>query len=106
MASNRKSSKTGVIMKNEIAGSTLSKELRKKYSTRSLTPRKDDSAKVMRGSYKGKTGKIERVNRLNSKVYITGIDKTKKDGSKALFPIHASNIMLTEIAPDKRRLNK
>jgi len=45
----------------------LSKDLRQKYNLRSAPIRKGDTVKVMRGSAKGMTGKIIKVERINSK---------------------------------------
>ena len=47
----------------------------------------------------------DRVDTSKSKVYITGIEFAKKDGSKALYPVHASNVAIEELAPaDKKRM--
>ena len=40
----------------------LSKDLKNKYSVRSLPIRKDDEVIVMRGSNKGREGKVIQVN--------------------------------------------
>lgn len=94
-------------IKRKFFGAHLSKELRQKYGIRSISLRKEDKVKVMRGSFKGKTGKIDRVNSKNIKVYITGIERIKKDGTKVLIPIHPSNLMITELnLDDKKRLKK
>ena len=45
-------------IKSKMMGSHLSKELRKKYGTRSVRIRKGDEVKIMIGKFKGKTGKI------------------------------------------------
>jgi ribosomal protein uL24 len=58
----------------------------------------------MRGSFRNKTGKVDRINVKKQKVYITGIEFTKRDGSKAMHPIHPSNILIQEPdTTDKRR---
>lgn len=87
-----------------LMSSHLSKDLREKMKTRSLRVRTGDTVKVLRGSNKGKTGKVEQVDTRNKKVYITGIERVKKDGSKSLVPISPHAIMITEIeGKDKRR---
>ncbi len=94
------------LKKNAMAAK-LSKDLAKKHSTRSIPARNGDKVKVMRGQFRKKTGKIERVDRKKSRVYVTGIETMKKDGSKALYPMHVSNIMITELnTEDKRRTKK
>ncbi len=93
--------------KSKFLGSHLSKPLREKYKTRTLRVRKGDKVKVLRGQHKGKTGTVDRIATSKQKVYITGIDYSKKDGSKALYPIHASNILIQEIeGTEKRRLGE
>ena len=80
----------------------LSKDLRKKYDKRSINLRKGDNVKIMRGQFKNKQGKVERVNLKKTLVYVNGIEVTKKDGTKALFPIHPSNLMITELNLDDK----
>ena len=83
----------------------LAKELKQKHKRRSLRLRVGDKVKVMRGSFRNKTGKVERINVRAQKIYITGIELIKRDGSKAMYPIHPSNILIQELdMSDKRRL--
>ncbi len=86
--------------------SHLSKELRKKYSTRSLSLRVGDKVKIMVGNFKGKEAKVSDVNTKAAKVYIEGMDRTKKDGSKARVPFNASNLMITALGKEDRRVQK
>ena len=91
--------------KSKLLGSHVSKDLKTKYKLRSLRLIKGDKVKVLRGSFKGKTGKIERVDLKKSKAYITGIEFVKRDGSKALYPVRTSNLLITDLnTADKRRL--
>ena len=94
-------------VRNSLVGSHLSKELRQKLKTRSLRVRRGDKVKVMRGQYKSKNGTVDRVDTSRMKIYITGIEITKKDGSKALYPIHPSNLIIQDLeGSDKRRLGE
>ncbi|MEK6849915.1 MAG: 50S ribosomal protein L24, partial [Nanoarchaeota archaeon] len=64
-----------------------------------------DKVTVVRGQFAKKAGKVERVDILESRVYITGVEQTKKDGSKSAYPLHPSNVMITELdTTDKRRM--
>jgi hypothetical protein len=47
-----------------LMSAPLSKELRAKYNVRSIPVRKDDEIRVMRGSFKGKEGKVTACYRL------------------------------------------
>ncbi len=94
-------------IRNSFISSHLSKDLIKKHSKRNVRARIGDKVKIMRGQFKGKTGKIERVNTKYSKVFVSGMDFTKKDGSKAFYPIHPSNLLITELnLSDRRRFKK
>jgi large subunit ribosomal protein L24 len=82
----------------------LSKNLREKHKKRNVPVRKADSVKVMRGKFKGKQGKVERVSLQESKIYIEGIQMKKKDGSKINVPLRPSNLQITElISGDRKR---
>lgn len=81
----------------------LSESLRQAHKKRSLTARVGDKVAVLRGQFRKKQGKIERVDRRNIRIFVEGIEVVKKDGTKALFPFHPSNVMLTELALDDKR---
>jgi len=85
----------------------ISKELRTKHGIRSIRAKKGDKIKVLRGQHKSKIGKIERVSLKYSKIYVTGIDMIRKDGTKSLIPLEPSNIQITELdTSDKKRLKR
>ena len=93
-------------IKQHFFGAHLSKELRQKYNRRSIVVVKEDKVKVIAGQFKGHTGKIEKVNLRKTKVFVSGIEISKKDGSKALYPIHPSNIIIIELnLNDKKRVS-
>jgi large subunit ribosomal protein L24 len=92
-------------LRTNLVVSHLSKDLRKKYGRRGLRVRVGDKVVVMRGQFRRKSGKVERISTGKCRAFITGIETVKKDGSKALYPIHASNLMITELnLGDKRRV--
>ena len=93
-------------VKTKLIAAHLSKELRKQHGTRAMSLRKGDKVKIYRGQFKGKTGKVERIALKSMKVYASGIEMTKRDGSKALYPLHASNLEIQELAEDKRRIKR
>ncbi len=94
-------------VRNTLVCSHLSKELRQKLKHRSLRVRKGDKVKVLRGQYKGKNGTVDRIDTKRMKIYITGVEFNKKDGSKALYPVHPSKLLIQELeGTDKRRLGE
>ena len=87
---------------NKQICATLSKDLRKKYSRRSIRIMVDDTAKVIRGEYKGITGKISKVSTTNSSIAIEGNKKEKLKGDKIDVYIHSSNVILTSLNTDDK----
>ena len=91
-------------VKQKFMRSLLSTELRKKYGKRNFSLRKGDKVKIMRGQFKKQEGKIDKVDLKKTKVYVSGIEITKKDGTKTAYPINPSNLMITELdLEDKMR---
>ena len=93
-------------VKQKFASTHLSKELRKKYKKRNVNLRKGDSVKVMRGQFKNKSGKVDEVDVKKTSVYISGIEVVKRDGTKSRYPIHPSNLVITEVNLDDKMRNK
>ncbi len=90
-------------VKNKFMSVHLSKPLREKHGKRNVTLRKGDSVKVLRGQFKGKTGKIDRISVKKTKAYILGVEITKKDGTKAFYPFNPTNLMITELNMDDKK---
>ena len=94
-------------IRNKLLCAHLSKELKEKHKIRSIRVRKGDKVKVMIGQFKNKIGKVDRVSTKRQRLFITGVEQTKMDGTKALYPVHPSNVMITELdLSDKRRLSE
>ena len=83
----------------------ISKELRKKYSRRSIRIMTDDTVKVVRGEYKGLTGKVTKISTETSGIAIEGNKKEKLKGEKIDVYIHSTNMIITSLnIDDKWRL--
>jgi len=68
-----------------------------RYKMRSVPVIRGDTVKVMRGSYRGMTGKVRRVNVRKQRIEVEGVTITKVDGKKVPYPVHASNVMITKL---------
>ena len=85
----------------------LSDELYGKYGLRSLTVRKGDIVKVMRGKFKGHEGKVVKVNLKNMRVAVEGVTVRKVDNTAVQYWIHPSNLMLIKLdLSDSKRKEK
>ncbi|MDO8427599.1 MAG: 50S ribosomal protein L24 [Candidatus Diapherotrites archaeon] len=85
--------------------SHLSKELREKFGVRAFTLHKGDTVEIMRGSFKGKKGKVHTVNYSQKNVIVEGIVRKKVSGQEVAVPLQASNLRLMELElTDKKRI--
>jgi len=85
---------------------SLAKELRDKYHYRSLPIRKDDEVKVVRGTYKGREGKITSVYRKKFVIYIEKLTREKANGATVNIGIHPSKVVITKPKLTKNREGK
>ncbi len=84
-------------LKRKFISVNLSKELREKYGKRNVKVRVEDTVKIMTGQFKKKTGKVSKVDMKKLKIYVEGAENIKRDGSKVLYPIDPSNLMITNL---------
>lgn len=70
-------------IRRKIMSSHMNKELRTKYSVRSIPVRKGDTVKIMRGTFKGREGKITSVYR---KRWCLHIEKIVRDKANGMYP--------------------
>jgi len=93
-------------IKRKMISSELSKELKEKYKIRNISLRKNDEVKITKGKFKGKQGKIIKINTKKMKVYIEGIQVKKQDGSKTNVPLKAPNLQIVNLnLEDKKRVD-
>lgn len=93
-------------IKQKFIAVHLSKELKKKYATRSIGLKKGDKVKILRGQFKGKEGIAENIDLKKERVTISGIEIRKKDGTKAYYTIHPSNLVIVEFNLDDKMRQK
>src|SRR3989344_1323746 len=69
-------------LKQKMMHTHVAKPLREKYGVRAIQLRKGDTVKVVRGEFRGKEGKVERITLKTGRVYVASMDRIKADGSK------------------------
>jgi large subunit ribosomal protein L26e len=67
-------------LRRKLMSAPLSKDLRKKYSVRSMPVRKDDEVIVLSGTHKGNKGKVVTVYRKKWCINIEKLTKNKLNG--------------------------
>eukprot|EP01114_Cavostelium_apophysatum_P010842 TRINITY_DN24977_c0_g1_i1.p2 TRINITY_DN24977_c0_g1~~TRINITY_DN24977_c0_g1_i1.p2 ORF type:complete len:164 (-),score=42.10 TRINITY_DN24977_c0_g1_i1:34-477(-) len=92
-------------LRRHLMSSTLSKDLRAKYNCRSIPIRKDDEVTVLRGTYKGKEGKVTEVYRKKFVIHIEKLTREKANGTTVNIGIHPSKVAITKLKLDKDRKN-
>ena len=94
-------------IKRKFMSVNLAKDLRIIHKKKSTIVRKGDKIKILRGQFKGKIAKVEKVLTKYEKLYIEGITITKKDGNKVFYPVQPSNVQIIELKiEDKKRKAK
>ena len=83
----------------------LTNELKQKHGMRNIVVRMGDKVKVIKGDFKGKEGKVTQVSLKKTLVYIEGIERQRRDGTKSLLGVPPANMTIIELTTeDKRRL--
>ena len=80
----------------------ISKDLRKKYSRRSARIMLEDTIRVIRGEYKGITGKVSKISTESNSIAIEGNKKEKLKGDKIDIYIHVTNVIITALNTDDK----
>lgn len=89
--------KAPLHVRRKFLSAHLSDDLITKYRRRSFPVAKGDTVKVVRGDFKGHTGKVAEVDLKKSAVKIEGVLITKADGKRVMRPIHPSNLIITKL---------
>ncbi|KAF5778729.1 putative ribosomal protein L2, domain 2 [Helianthus annuus] len=86
-----------------LMSAPLSNDLRTKYNARSIPVRKDDEVQVVRGTYKGREGKVVQVYRRKWVIHIERITREKVNGQTVNVGVNPSKVVVTKLKLDKDR---
>lgn len=70
---------------------------------RSIPIRKDDEVTIVRGSNKGREGKVTSVYRLKYVIHVERVTRDKASGQSVPLGIHPSKVVVTKLKLDKDR---
>merc|ERR1711985_15149 len=90
-------------VRRKIMSAHLNKELSHKHHVKSMPIRKDDEVIVVRGSHRGREGKVIQVYRKKYVIHIERVTREKSNGSTVNVGIHPSNVTITKLKLDKDR---
>lgn len=87
----------------------ISKELQQKLGIkkRSMQIKKGDTVKVMKGKFRGKSGKINTVDLRKNRITVETITRKTAKNKEIPIPIYASSVYITDLdLTDKLRSEK
>eukprot|EP00306_Pavlova_sp_CCMP459_P008811 CAMPEP_0185162332 /NCGR_PEP_ID=MMETSP1139-20130426/6380_1 /TAXON_ID=298111 /ORGANISM="Pavlova sp., Strain CCMP459" /LENGTH=120 /DNA_ID=CAMNT_0027727655 /DNA_START=18 /DNA_END=380 /DNA_ORIENTATION=- len=90
-------------MRRKLMSAPLSRDLKAKYNVNAMPVRKDDEVSVVRGTYKGREGKIVQVYRRKWVIHIDRITREKASGATVNVGIDPSKTVITKLKLDKDR---
>lgn len=101
----RKAAATAALHRRQkLVAAHLSKTLIKQFGRRSLSVRKGDEVKVMRGKYKGVTGKVSEVDLSKLVVYLENVKRKKVSGQEVAVALRPSKLLIVSpVLDDKWR---
>ncbi|GAX80040.1 hypothetical protein CEUSTIGMA_g7479.t1 [Chlamydomonas eustigma] len=89
--------------RRKLMSAPLSTELRNKHQVRSIPVRKDDEVQVVRGTFKGREGKVISVYRRKWVIHIERLTREKVNGASVQVGVDPSKVIITKLKIDKDR---
>ena len=86
--------------RRDMLAAHLSKELRKQYKRRSMSVRKGDEVKIIRGEHSGKTGEIINIDLKKYKIFVSGVTIKRTIGTEKQVAVEPSNVVITSMKLD------
>ena len=90
-------------VRRKLMSASLSGDLRKKLGVRSMPIRKDDEVTVVRGTFKGREGKVVEVYRKKWVIHIERLMREKTNGASVPVGIDPSKVVINKLKMDKDR---
>merc|ERR1739847_234878 len=90
-------------IRRKLMSAPLSKDLRQKYSVRSVPIRKDDEVMIVRGHYHDREGKVTQVYRKKWVIHVERVTRDKANGQTVQVGIRPSKVIITKLKLDKDR---
>ena len=89
--------------RRKLMSASLSQELKKQHNCRSIPVRKEDEVRIVRGSFKGKEGKVVQVYRKKWVIHVDKVTRDKVNGASVQVGIDPSKCVITKLKMDKSR---
>mmetsp|Transcript_1321 Transcript_1321/g.3801 ORF Transcript_1321/g.3801 Transcript_1321/m.3801 type:complete len:146 (+) Transcript_1321:53-490(+) len=90
-------------LRHKLMSAPLSQDLKGKYNVNAMPIRKDDEVSIVRGTYKGREGKVTQVYRRKWVIHVERITREKANGATVQVGIDPSKTVITKLKLDKDR---
>ena len=90
-------------IKRRLMSCHLAKSLREEHKLRALPIKRGDEVKILKGKFKGKSGKVVQVYRRRNVIYVDKIQREKQNGQTVFFPIRPSYCVIEKLLNNKDR---
>ncbi len=101
MSSARKSKKAFIEMplhkRVKAIAAPVAKKMESEYGKRAISIRKGDTVKIVRGSFKGKEGKVIEVILSKLKIIVDSAKRKKSDGTEFNVAIDPSKVVIVDL---------
>ncbi len=82
----------------------LSEDLQDRYGITRIPVRAKDKVLVLRGDFAYVEGEVVEVDLKRMRIHIDGVTVEKTDGTERYYPVHPSNVIITDLnLKDERR---
>jgi len=82
----------------------LSKNLQDKHGIKRMPVKAKDKVLILRGDFAYTEGEVTKVDLKKMRLYINGVTIEKTDGTERFYPVHPSNVVITDLnLKDDRR---
>ena len=90
--------------RQKLMSAPLSEELQDRYGVKSMPVRTKDKVLILRGDFAYTEGEVTEVDLKRMRIYIDGVTIEKTDGTERFYPVHPSNVQITDLnLKDDRR---
>jgi large subunit ribosomal protein L24 len=82
----------------------LSEDLQDRYGIKRIPVKAKDKVLILRGDFAYAEGEVVEVDLKRMRIHIDGVTVEKADGTERYYPVHPSNVVITDLnLKDDRR---
>ena len=82
----------------------LSEDLQDRYGIKRMPVKVKDKVLILRGDFAFSEGEVTEVDLKRMRIFVNGVTVEKTDGTEQFYPVHPSNVVITDLnLKDDRR---